>query len=322
MADQAHAESSLPEPTEPHAALLRAALDSFVAGRSLSETELGALSSLSQAGRELFRATWSGLEAELRASLLPVLSAVERHDARLDFTAVYQVALADPDPEVRQSALAAIVADDSATLLDAVLDLLKSDPSEDVRAAAASALAPYAYRAEVGELPSSLAARIERALLETTRAQSQPERVRAAALGSLGYFSDEQAQEQLAGGYQQPWARLGALRGMGRSADPRWLPRLLDSFRSDDPAEREEAARAAGELEDARAVSALVDLIEDPSIDVRLAALRALGQIGGEEAREALLYAIGDESEVIRSAAERALTELEANEDELDDFEL
>src|SRR5579884_3659943 len=105
MADQAHAESSLPEPTEPHAALLRAALDSFVAGRSLSETELGALSSLSQAGRELFRATWSGLEAELRASLLPVLSAVERRDARLDFTAVYQVALADPDPEVRPGAL-------------------------------------------------------------------------------------------------------------------------------------------------------------------------------------------------------------------------
>jgi HEAT repeat protein len=212
---------------------------------------------------------------------------------------------------VRGGAAAAIEEDQNAVLLEQLANLLAADPDASVRRNAANALARYAYRAEVGELPKSALHRTRTALLSALRSEAEQPDVRAAALGSAGYFSDDEVRGELRVRSDDEQTRLGALRGMGHSADPRWLDVILAAVTDDEEEAREEAARAAGEIEDERAVGALADLVDDPSTDVRLAALRSLGQIGGEQAREALIYALGDQSPLIRDAAERALEVLD-----------
>src|SRR5919206_195205 len=113
----------------------------------------------------------------------------------------------------------------------------------------------------------------------------QTEEEQADFAQALGYFSDVETAETLAAGFSDPDLRLGAVRGMGRSADPRWTDRLMPVLGSDDPAMREEAARALGEIEDERAVTPLAELVDDPVMQVRLAVIQALGHIRGDDAR-------------------------------------
>ena len=282
-------------------------MTSLETGRDVTDEELGALSTLHGAGLDEFRSRWERLSEARRAAAITTLGERERHHARLDFVSIYALALADPSPDVRGGAAAAIEEDQNAVLLEQLVNLLTEDPDASVRRNAATALARYAYRAEVGELPESALQRTRAALLSALRSEAEPSDVRAAALGSVGYFSDAEVRGELRVRYDNAQTRLGALRGMGHSADPRWLDVILATFNDDEADAREEAARAAGEIEDERALAALADLVDDPSTDVRLAALRSLGQIGGEEAREALIYALGDGSPLIRGAAERAL---------------
>ena len=64
-------------------------------------------------------------------------------------------------------------------------------------------------------------------LQEVVRDANQAPMVRASALAALGYFSDTETAQDLALGFSDPILRLGAIRGMGRNADPRWLLPIL-----------------------------------------------------------------------------------------------
>jgi HEAT repeat protein len=238
---------------------------------------------------------------------------------RLDFSALNQLALEDADARVRLAGVECALEDRSPALLHKLLELLKSDPQAVVRAAAAEALSRFALLAELEDLDAESARRVRSGLLETVRRDGEHDRVRSAALAALGYFSDVAMMEELASAFSTPELRLGAVRGMGRSADPRWTDRLMPVLGADDPQIRQEAARALGEIEDERAVTPLVEVIDDPVQDVRLAVIEALGHIGGDEAREALLYAAEDPQDTIREAAEKALEEIEeVEQDPLD----
>jgi HEAT repeat protein len=168
--------------------------------------------------------------------------------------------------------------------------------------------------AELDDLDEESTGRLRTVLPGVVADEAQAPGVRAAALAALGYFSDVTIAEQLATGFSDPALRLGGVRGMGRSADPRWTERLMPVLGSDDPQLREEAARALGEIEDERAVTPLVELVDDSTLSVRLAVIHALGQIGGEDAREALLYLAEAQDDAVREAAEHALEDLEAEE--------
>jgi len=84
---------------------------------------------------------------------------------------------------------------------------------------------------------------------------------------------------------------------MGSSADPRWLPILLDEMESPYEEIRLEAVRAAGNIGDSQAIPRLAELAYDDSEEVAVAAIAALGEIGGEQAGE-LLTAMVDDSEL------------------------
>jgi HEAT repeat protein len=303
-----------PRQTDQEQADFTRALQSVAQQGPLSRAELDALSVLEGGDLARFREVFSALPAAARARLVRGLLGAAEQRLRLDYGAVNRLALEDPDAEVRLAGVQAALEDRRPTLLHKLLELVRSDPSVDVRWAAAEDLARFTLLAELEDLDAESTAQLRTALLEVVADPDQAPRVRTAALAALGYFSDVLVAEQLAAGFSDPALRIGAVRGMGRSADPRWTDRLMPVLGSDDPALREEAARALGEIEDERAVTPLAELVDDPVMDVRLAVIQALGHIGGDDARDALLYLAEVPEDAVREAAEAALEELEAAE--------
>jgi HEAT repeat protein len=308
-----------PRQTEEEQADFVKALRSVAQEESMPQAEVDSLSMLEGGDLERFREVWRGLSAAARARLIRALCGAAERRLRLDFGALNQLALEDADARVRLAGVECALEDRSPALLHKLLELLKSDPQAEVRAAAAEDLSRFALLAELDDLDAESARRVRTGLLEAVRRDGEHDRVRSAALAALGYFSDAAMMDELASAFSTPGLRLGAVRGMGRSADPRWTDRLMPVLGADDPHMRQEAARALGEIEDERAVPPLVEVIDDPVQDVRLAVIEALGHIGGDEAREALLYAAEDSQDTIREAAEKALEEIEeVEQDPLD----
>jgi HEAT repeat protein len=308
-----------PRQTEEEQADFVSALQSVADEAPMPQAEVDSLSMLEGPDLDRFREIWKQLPAGARARLLRALHGAAEQRLRLDFSALNQLALEDVDARVRLAGVQCALEDRSTALLARLLALLRNDPQPDVRAAAAEDLARFALLAELEDLDADAASDVRAGLLDAVRDEAEHPRVRSSALASLGYFSDAAMMQELANAFTTPELRLGAVRGMGRSADPRWTDRLMPVLGADDPQMRTEAARALGEIEDERAVTPLIEAIDDSEREVRLAVIEALGHIGGDEAREALLYTAEDADEPVRQAAEKALEEIEeVEEDPLD----
>ena len=296
---------------------LAAALEAVAQEEPLSREHQDSLSCLEGADVNAFREVWKRLPAGARARVIRSLHAAAEDRLHLDYSQLNHLALEDEDAKVRLAAVQASLEDRSSRLLDHLLDMVRNDPSNVVRRAAAEDLARFTLLGELDDLDAESTARVREALLTRVKDAEEDPAVRSSALAALGYFSDSTMAEALAGAFGEPALRLGAVRGMGRSADPRWTDRLMPVLGSEDPQMRLEAARALGEIEDDRAVRPLAELVDDPERDVRIAAIKALGEIGGEAARESLLYVLEDGDPQVREAAEQAISNLEFYEDPL-----
>jgi len=303
-----------PRQTDQEQADFDHALHSVAEQGPLPQAELDSLSMLEGDDLRRFDDAFEQLPADARARLVRGLCGAAEQRMRLDYSAVNKLALADTDARVRLAGVQSALEDRSPAWLEKLLELVASDPSVDVRWAAAEDLARFTLLGELEDLDADATRRLRVTLQEVIGDVNQAPRVRTAALAALGYFSDTVVAELLGTAFSDPTLRIGAVRGMGRTADPRWTDRLMPVLGSDDPALREEAARALGEIEDERALTPLIELVDDPVREVRLAVIQALGQIGGDDAREALLYLAEASEDDIREAAEAALDELESAE--------
>ena len=293
------------------------ALDTLRADEPMSNELVSALSHLERGELEAFGEAWKGLEPERRTRLLALLANSERANLRHDFNAIYGLALADPDASVRRAAVESIVEDQAAGLLDHLISLARDDPDATVRQTAVACLAPFALRVELGEIAEDRRPALEACLLDAVRATDADVALRRQALASLGYLDSDVVAEEIRKAFADPELRQSAVRAMGRTANPGWIPLLRQESRARDAELRREVAVAAGEMADQRATKFVVDMLDDPSLDVRLAAISALGQIGGDEARDGLLYALEDKRDAVREAAQEALSNLESDEDPL-----
>jgi HEAT repeat protein len=305
----------MPRRTDEEQAEFERALKAVAAEEPLSTENLDSMSVLEAADLEAFGTVMRGLPAAARARLIRGLRTAAEQRLRLDFSGPNHLALDDEDEAVRLAGVESALEDSSPRLLRRLLELVRSDPSRAVRQAAAEDLSRFALLAELDSLDDSSGGQVRARLLEVVRDEAEDQRVRSAALAALGYFSDDVAAEQLGVAFTSPELRHGAVRGMGRSADPRWSDRLMPVLGSEDPRMRIEAARALAEIEDERAVAPLVEMVDDPERDVRMAVIQALGAIGGEQAREALLYLLQDPEDGIREAAEAMLSAMEEQEE-------
>jgi HEAT repeat protein len=285
-----------------------------IVGGDFSRSRLAALSDLDRGRAAYLRQHWLDIPPAERHALLLALAELSEETLDYNFNRVFRVALEDPDPVMRQVAIAGLWEDEGADLVQIFVRLLRDDPSDDVRASAAHALSTFCDAVadgdsdvlDQGDLITLFAGIIED--------PAESPIVRRRSLGAVAAFSRDPRIDDLIhlGLDDEDQAVVsGAVYAMGRTASDKWLPEILEFMQSEDAELRFEAARAAGLLGEADAVPELAELVYDPDSEVRAAALEALGSIGGPAAIRALRQAEQDDDfddvEAVDDALDAAL---------------
>jgi HEAT repeat protein len=288
---------AIPNPV-PFNIIIEALLDE---SKPFSPKYLHRLSDLEPADISSFSNAWPKVSTKRRQALLEDLEELHIADDLLCFEDVGRLSLKDSDPGVRKLAISILREYELVDLLPTFIHMADHDPDAEVRAAAAAALATYVYMGEVEDISPQKLERVEECLLKLATG-SDTQLVRRRALEALGFSSRKEVNELIDKAFASSdtnWL-ITALFAMGRSANSRWKPQVMQMLSHQRPAVRAEAAGAAGELEIKTAVPKLLDLLEDVDIDVRMASIWALSQIGGPGVRpalEALLENTDDDEE-------------------------
>ncbi len=250
----------------------------------------------------LMSRVWFGLSETRRLALLEDMETLADSNTVMNFDAIDRIALDDEDPRVRVTAVRSLWLSEQQSLVPKLIELLDQDADSDVRAQAASALGRFVQLGELGKIPADLQDQVELRLLRAVR-DDVSDLTQRRALESLGYSSRPEVADLIEEAYENDdddWIG-SALYAMGRSADDRWGPVVMERLHDPSANVSREAARAAGELELSEALPALVELLREEDSEIRLAAAWSLSQIGGngvEDALEELLERTEDEDEI------------------------
>ncbi len=286
---------------------------------ALRVSDLTSLSDLQGDDRARFLSTWNGLSIQRRRELIDRLGDLTEDNVDFDFNAVFFIGLLDPDVQVRAESVKALWEYEDDDLAGILLRLL-SDPEALVRSEAALGLGRLLLRAELEDRDDARSREIESALRDVARDEQEVPEVRGRALEAIGARSKEWVHDLIDEAHVSGERRLSlsAVHAMGASADPGWLPTIIEEMHSDDSEMRFEAATAAGSIGDEDAVPELSGLTADEDPEVQEAAIGALGQIGGTAARS-VLQSVASEyrDERITDAVADALSEADFIEDPL-----
>jgi HEAT repeat protein len=267
-----------------------------------------------------FRTAWESFSADQRRQLVQALVELAEASFQVNFDAIFELCLQDPDDEVRVLAIEGLWENEQISLIGPLLAMLRADPSVQVRAAAASSLGRYVLAAELERIEPPIQARLTTELLTTIHLAGESVDVRRRALESVAYASTPEVLQPLEIAYydEDERMRISAIIGMGRTCDKCWSAILLQELTSTSVAMRYEAALACGELMLREAVPALIPLLDDADRQVQDAAIWAMGQIGGSQAKQALLEAYQEADDNTRAALDEALAEQALFEGDLD----
>lgn len=275
------------------------------------------LSDLAPEDAQSIAQAWPKVAPTRRTALMEDLEELSLADDLLSFDDVCRLALQDPAPNVRISAIHILREYEQTPLIPDFIHLAQHDPDAGVRAAAAAALGTFIYMGEVDDLHPATQKRVEECLLGILNGSDET-LVRRRALEALGYSTREEVKPAIERAYamEDPDWLISALNAMGRSANQVWNPKVVAMFEHTHPLVRAEAASAAGDLEIKSAVPALLRMLRDPDLDVRMASIWALSQIGGKGVRPALERLLEDpDDEEEEELLEKALENLDFTED-------
>lgn len=248
------------------------------------------LSGLNASGVEQVETVWPELSTDYRRKLLRRLVDAAEANFELEYGGFGGLALADPDPEVRASAIDLLFEDMRLELMDRLAQMAQWDDAPAVRAAAASALGRFILAGELGDLPESETTRAQDVAAALWNDEDEDLDVRRRALESLANCGHPLVPEAIADAYNSGEHRLqvSALYAMGRTYDERWHAIVLREMNNADSEIRFEAARAAGELGIPAAVPRLIRLAQENDREVMEVAIWSLGEIGGPDGTRAL----------------------------------
>ena len=294
----------------------RGLVDAFAAvrGGDFSQTWLARFSDLPRDGAKTFEREWAALPEQVRVDMVRRMDELSEDRVELNFGRALRVALEDPSPVVRQLAIAGLWEDESGGLLDRLRSILRDDPSPDVRSEAASALGRFAQRASTDALPNVASDVLRDDLARVARSDASSYAEQRRALESLGPFAAEpDVAETIRAAFESGdhGLQCSAMRAMGLSREPRWLPLVLNELQSGEAELRFEAARAAGLLGAADALPVLLEAARDEDAEVRHTAINAIGQIGGRGAMRALERLAEDADETDLELIDAAMEEVE-----------
>jgi HEAT repeat protein len=298
-----------------------AVLTDLLTGEQVSIPLLYRLSDLSAGQMEEFQALWPQADEERRRVLMRHLADLSEENYQVEFSPIFSFGLQDSNPVVRMAALDGLWDTEQTAYIRPITALMQSDENTEVRALAAATLGHYILLTEWGQMPRAATSRVVEALLAQYDAADTPHAVRRAILESLGAASHPRVSSLIEDAYDSGdlGQQLSAVFAMGRSADQRWLPTVIDEMSSPLVEMRVEAARAAGGIGDSDALERLEELTADEDLEVRLAAVHALGQIGGDTASR-ILDRIGNDPDAaeLHEAVAEALEEMDWLGGELD----
>ncbi len=278
----------------------------------LDREDLHAVSGLRPELEAQIRGCLDPLDDSGQFALLGALQEAMVDSGGLEFTAVFSASLQDGDLPVRGLAAAGLASCETPEATAALLTAARSTEEDDiVRAEAVTALGEVALRVELGWAASEDAGGVVGALRTIAEDVREESELRGAAIAAAAVAHEDWAAALIDEAYasDEEALRLGAIQGMGRNADPIWLPQLEAALFADRVEERSAAAAAAGELGLEDGVPMLLDLLDEDlsEIEVVVAAVRALGAIGGEEAMERLAELRTHPDEQVRETAHEAL---------------
>lgn len=284
------------------------------------------LSALEPADLAALLPAWQQLSAARRLAVLEDLEILAESNTVMDFDSINELALRDEDARVRVVGIRGLWASEQPALIGRLVQILQTDKDMDVRAQAAAGLGRFVYLGEVGEISAAAQQEAETALLEVLHGDEDP-LIQRRALESMGFSSRSEVAELIENAFdggEEEWVS-SALFAMGRSADERWGPQVMQSLADPNMEISREAAKAAGELELSEARPGLFDLLQDEESEVRLAAAWALSQIGGNgiaDVLEEMIERAEDEDEIdlLESAIENLAFTNEMDELSLLDF--
>ncbi|MBI4213938.1 MAG: HEAT repeat domain-containing protein [Chloroflexi bacterium] len=275
----------------------------------LPEIALATLSGLEGEPLHQFRRAWIELDTDRRVRLVWILTEAAADNVVLDFAAVCEVAMNDPEPVVREQAYRLAGEDAGSSLFEPTLRAAADEPDHEARTAAIDTLGVFTLQAQADDWPEAAQQAAQRVLLDQLHSPEADLTLRQAALLSISYLTTPESETEIRQAYAQPDMRQTAIEAMGRNCQDIWLPDLRTELRSKQPAYRLQAILACIEREDERLVPDLVDRIGDPEREVRLAAIQALGAIGGRDAELALDEIERSSDPAFRRAAAQALGE-------------
>jgi HEAT repeat protein len=264
-----------------------------------------------------FEAAWLELPERTRVEAINALSGLAEASIERNFDRVLEIAIRrDPNPAVRQLAVAASSEREDQAYARMLLELVERDPSIDVRAAAAGGLALFCDLAVAGSADAygALGDEIHERLSGIIGDREEHPLVRGKALESIAAFGSEPLiAGEIEGSLHadDESLRASSLIAMGRTCDRRWLGDLLQELRSEDVVLRRAAAIACGRMGEADAIVSLGTVARDDDPEVRRAAIWSIGTIGGSAAATTLrkLRDVADDKE--RSLIDAAMNEAE-----------
>ncbi|HSO26646.1 MAG TPA: HEAT repeat domain-containing protein [Anaerolineales bacterium] len=248
------------------------------------------LSDLIPEDLERLTGIWMQIPDWRRKALLEDIEMLGERDTLLSFETLARFALEDPQPQVRKPAVRALWVYEQPRLIPILLQMLEHDPDDSVRATVAGALGQFVYLGEIEEIPAETLHTIEDRLLKLYRNSPENPTTQRKAVEALGYSSRAEVLPLIEAASRQESAewQTSALIAMGRSADSRWEPYILERLSSPLAVLRTEAARAAGEIEIEAAVPQLIKLAASQDKALASASIWSLSQIGGRGVRQAL----------------------------------
>lgn len=227
---------------------------------------------------------------------------------RGDYEEIYVALFDDPDPEVRQFAVAGFWDFPGQKYVDRLINKARGDADAQVRAEACSVLGIYIYEGFVlEEFSPTEAQKVRRFLLGTLENENEDPLVRRRALEAVSFDDSEEVFQHIDQAYASgdtDW-RATAIFCMGRCGNERYSPTIIKELDSADKLHKLEAIGAAGEAFLATATPKLRVLAMDKDKDVRLESIWALSHTAGPGALETLeLCAINSDDDVQRVAQE------------------
>lgn len=251
---------------------------------------LSAISDLDHHALERFSSVWEALSTARRQELIHLLGQEADEHIELLFESINHLALKDPDPDVRRTAIDNLWECEDSKLVPSLLKALEGDNNEWVRASAATALGRFVLMGQMDQISRANLTKIEKSLFKA-HAGDPSIAVHLATLESIGFSSHENVGTIIVEAFNHDDVdrKQSALKAMGRSANDVWGAQVIDSLQHKSPDIRSEAAVAAGELELKDSVEPLIELLEDPVPEVVMAAVWGLGHVGGKQAEESLI---------------------------------